>query len=228
MDLDARLGHLPIFPLPSVQLFPHAILPLHVFEPRYQALLSDALAADRLLAIADLGDDFDPADDGPRLRPAVRAVCGVGEVIAHERLADGRSNILLHGVARVRILEEPEPPESVHPYRVVRAERLDDMYQPGVDLGGAQRALLTLADALAARLPSGGDTLRSLARSHADPGALSDVLGAAIVTTASARRSLLEMLDVASRVDAVSTAIALALDRFDPPPTMARGGGHLN
>ena len=228
MDLDARLGRLPIFPLPSVQLFPHALLPMHIFEPRYRALVADALASDRLFAIADLGDDFDPADDGPRLRPAVRAVCGVGEVIAHEMLPDGRSNILLHGVARARIVEEIESPDSPRLYRVVHAEHLEDVYPAGVDLGGAQRALLALADSLAARLPSGGDTLRALARSHVDPGALSDVLGAAIVTNSGTRRSLLEMLDVAARVDAVSTAIALALDRFDPPPATARGGGHFN
>lgn len=211
MDLAARLTCLPIFPLPSVQLFPHAILPLHVFEPRYRQLLEDAMASDRRFAIAVLTDDDEPAGDGPVRRPAVRPVCGVGEVIAHEPLADGRSNILLHGLGRVRILEEL--PQS-HLYRTVRAALLADRYPPDVDLAPAQRALVALTDQLAVRLPEGGDTLRALVRSQPDPAALSDVLAATLVTDAEERQALLENLDVAQRLESVTQAVAETLTRF--------------
>ncbi|HEX2571791.1 MAG TPA: LON peptidase substrate-binding domain-containing protein [Polyangia bacterium] len=211
MELAARLNCLPIFPLPSVQLFPHAILPLHVFEPRYRELLQDAMASDRRFAIAVLGDDYDPAEDGAGRRPAVRPVCGVGEVIAHEPLPDGRSNILLHGLARVRILEEL--PQS-HLYRTVRAVPLADRYPADVDLGPAQHALIALSDQLAARLPEGGDTLRALVRSQPDPAALSDVLAATLVTDPRERQALLENLDVSWRLESVMRAIAETLSRF--------------
>src|SRR6185369_8808617 len=102
----SRWQGLPIFPLPRVQLFPHALLPLHVFEPRYRDMVRDAMAGPRLIAVAALEPGFEADYHG---RPAVRAVVGVGEVIGHEALEDGRCNILLRGVARARIDTELPP-----------------------------------------------------------------------------------------------------------------------
>jgi Lon protease-like protein len=89
---SAELAVVSIFPLPQVALFPHAILPLHVFEPRYREMVRDCLAGDRKMAVASLAPGYEATYHE---RPAVRAVCGVGELVAHEALADGRSNILL-------------------------------------------------------------------------------------------------------------------------------------
>src|SRR5262245_34911268 len=94
---------LPIFPLPTVQLFPHALLPLHVFEPRYRALLKDCLAGQSVMAVPMLEPGYEAHYHE---RPAVRALCGLGLIVAHEPLADGRANILLRGVTRARIVEE--------------------------------------------------------------------------------------------------------------------------
>src|SRR3954468_6937935 len=91
-DPPSRWQGLPIFPLPRVQLFPHALLPLHVFEPRYRDMVKDALAGPRLIAVAPREPGFET--DYPA-RPAVRPIIGVGEVIGHEALEDGRHNILL-------------------------------------------------------------------------------------------------------------------------------------
>ena len=90
---------LPIFPLPDVTFFPHTLLPLHVFEARYRAMVMDALARDRRLAIVRLRAGFEAAYAG---KPAVHAVAGVGEIVSFERLATGRYNILVRGDARVR------------------------------------------------------------------------------------------------------------------------------
>src|SRR6185436_5117887 len=109
-----------IFPLPDVALFPHAILPLHVFEPRYREMVRDCLAGDRKMAVAALAPGYEADYHG---RPAVRPVCGLGEVVAHDGLPDGRSNILLRGTSRVRIIEELPPDRS---YRLVRCQRLPD------------------------------------------------------------------------------------------------------
>ncbi|HZS36322.1 MAG TPA: LON peptidase substrate-binding domain-containing protein, partial [Polyangia bacterium] len=143
--------------------------------------------------------------------PAVRAVCGVGRVIAHDPLPDGRSNILLRGFTRARIVEELAPD---HAYRIVRAEPLDDHYRAGADLGGAVDTLVLLADQLAARLPSGNETLRNLARSQREPGALADVLAAALVTDPGERQSLLETVDVMARVDTLTAHLGAVLAHF--------------
>lgn len=105
-----------LFPLPGVVLFPGTLLPLHIFEPRYKALVEHALAEDRLVGmsmIADLIPD-EASTPGPPLRP----FGGAGIIIEHERLDDGRYNILLEGTFRYRILRE----ESSQPYRVATIE----------------------------------------------------------------------------------------------------------
>ena len=203
-----RWARLPIFPLPGVQLFPHALLPLHVFEPRYRDMVRDAMAGERLIAIASFEPGYEANYQG---RPAVRPIIGVGAVVGHEALGEGRANIVLRGLARARIERELPPAET---YRLVEAARIDDAIAAGFDTEAARATLILLADQLALKLPSGGETLRELARSQPDLGALVDVLSAALVTDPEERQALLENVDVAARVDRVSGEIATVLTRL--------------
>jgi len=203
-----RWARLPIFPLPGVQLFPHALLPLHVFEPRYRGMVRDAMAGERLIAIASFEPGYEANYQG---RPAVRPIIGVGAVVGHEALGEGRANIVLRGLARARIERELPPAET---YRLVEAARIDDAIAAGFDTEAARATLILLADQLALKLPSGGETLRELARSQPDLGALVDVLSAALVTDPEERQALLENVDVAARVDRVSGEIATVLTRL--------------
>ncbi len=205
-ELPARFSRLPIFPLPDVHLFPHALLPLHVFEQRYRDLVRDALAADRLIAIAALEPGYERDYHG---RPPVRAIVGVGRIVGHEALPDGRSNIVLRGVALARI-ERELPPELG--YRLVEAARLRD--RAPTDPAAVRETLVLLADQLARKLASGGDTLQELLRAQTEIGALTDVLAAALVTDAAARQALLEDLDVAARADRIGGEIATLLLRL--------------
>jgi len=85
----------PIFPLPGAVLFPGALMPLHIFERRYQEMLRDALEADGLIAMALLLEcDKNEYDECP---PFHETVC-VGHILQHKTLPKGRSNILLVGV----------------------------------------------------------------------------------------------------------------------------------
>jgi hypothetical protein len=203
-----RWARLPIFPLPGVQLFPHALLPLHVFESRYRDMVRDAMAGERLIAVASFEPGYERNYQG---RPAVRPIIGVGAVVGHEALGEGRANIVLRGLARARIERELPPDES---YRVVEAARIDDAVAAGFDSDAARDTLILLADQLALKLPSGGETLRELARSQPDLGALVDVLSAALVTDPEDRQALIENVDVAARVDRVSGEIATVLTRL--------------
>ncbi len=206
--IPPRWARLPIFPLPGVQLFPHALLPLHVFEPRYRDMVRDAMAGERLIAIAS----FEPGYEAHyHERPAVRPIIGVGAVVGHEPLGDGRANIVLRGLARARIDRELPPNEA---YRLVDAATVDDEVAAGFDQQAARDTLILLADQLALKLPSGGETLRELARSQPDLGALVDVLSAALVTDPDDRQALLETFDVGARVDRVSSEIATVLTRL--------------
>ena len=94
---------LPLFPLPNVVLFPNVFLPLHIFEPRYREMVSDALQADRLIGMVLLRPGWESSYEGC---PPVYAI-GCSGVITHvERLDDGRFNIVLRGMERFRIVEE--------------------------------------------------------------------------------------------------------------------------
>ncbi len=94
---------IPLFPLPNVVLFPNVFLPLHIFEPRYREMVSDALAADRMIGMVLLRPGWEHDYEG---RPPVFSI-GCSGVITHaDRLPDGRFNIVLRGVERFRIVDE--------------------------------------------------------------------------------------------------------------------------
>src|SRR2546428_401689 len=101
--------------------FPHTLLPLHVFEARYRAMVMDSLARDRRLAVVKLKPGFEASYAG---KPAVHAVAGAGEIVSWERLATGRYNILVKGEWRVQI--ESERPSDT-PYRIVTARPPGDV-----------------------------------------------------------------------------------------------------
>ncbi|HVP72904.1 MAG TPA: LON peptidase substrate-binding domain-containing protein [Phycisphaerales bacterium] len=113
---------MPLFPLPDTVLLPHAVLPLHIFEPRYRQMIEDVLDAAGQIAMASFNDrDWKAHYHGtPPLRPAV---C-VGQIVQHEAMDDGRHNILLHGVCRARIKQMIEPDDE-RPYRMAKLAPLE-------------------------------------------------------------------------------------------------------
>lgn len=104
---------LPIFPLPNVVLFPNVFLPLHIFEPRYRQMVSDALAGERMIGMTLLQPGYEDDDGGV---PAIYDIGCAGLITHVERLADGRFNIVLRGLERFRIVGE-EPVTAAVQYR---------------------------------------------------------------------------------------------------------------
>ena len=92
-------SEVPVMTLSGVVLFPQAIMPLHIFEPRYRQMLREVLAGDRIFAVAALDD----ASTTPGLAEPAHAVAGVGMIRACRTTADGRSNLILQGLARVEL-----------------------------------------------------------------------------------------------------------------------------
>jgi uncharacterized protein len=189
-----------MFPLPEVTFFPHTLLPLHIFEGRYRAMVTDVLARDRRLCIVQLRPGYEATY---AQKPAVQAVAGAGEIVKWERLPTGRYNILMRGEARVRIDRE-HPSDTL--YRVAVGRRLDDV-APRADVSpllariqGACRRLLTLLD----RSP---DLLDPVLGAEQAPGALADRVAAAIMPDATIRQRLLETVDVGERLVLLSNAL---------------------
>ena len=120
MTAGAR-NRISIFPLTGALLFPRAHLPLHIFEPRYRALVTDALARDRRIGM------IQPREAGRR--PALFDVGCVGRIAHVDALDDGRFNVVLEGITRFRMLSEIE---ANTPFRQIEAsfDGYDDAAEP--------------------------------------------------------------------------------------------------
>lgn len=190
---------LPIFPLPDVTFFPHTFLPLHVFESRYRAMVTDSLARDRRIAVVRLRPGYEPRYEG---KPEVFAVAGAGEIVNCERLASGRFNILVKGQWRVRI--DAELPSDTL-YRMVRARRLEDAH------AGDVKAVITRIRASCKQLLEALDRPLDVLDGALGPdetaGAIADRVAAAFLPDPSLRQSLLETLDVGERLQRVAHAL---------------------
>jgi len=114
---------IPIFPLTGVMLLPGTVLPLHIFEPRYRAMVEDALETDRIFGmiqpVAPQDDNRGPQPGAENLSPDLYKVGCAGYIEKWEKLPDGRFFIQLKGVNRFRFSEELE---LRHGYRRVRAQ----------------------------------------------------------------------------------------------------------
>ena len=151
-----------LFPLPNLVLYPHVMQPLHIFEERYREMLEDALASDKLIAMAvleaGLGRPITTAG-----RPLSEYAC-LGKVVAHHRLDDGRYNVLLLGVERVRIVKELDPLRS---FRQASVEMVEDCYDFDTDgdrKSMQEQAADRVSQAFAVRVPVAGAARRACSR----------------------------------------------------------------
>jgi uncharacterized protein len=96
-------SRIPVFPLPNVVLFPKTYLPLHIFEPRYRTMVSDAAMNGQCIGMALLKDGWETDYYG---HPPVFSMGCVGRLANVQTLTDGRSNILLQGLERFTIERE--------------------------------------------------------------------------------------------------------------------------
>jgi Lon protease-like protein len=144
-------GFAPLFPLPNVVLFPQALLPLQIFEHRYRMMTADVLDGERLIAMSLLQPGWERLPSNSN--PPIHRIVGLGKIIAHEKLDDGRYYLVLRGLARARLLNEQTadlpyrvghleicPEELDEPSRFNRADRIEELVSlfvqifPGVNL----------------------------------------------------------------------------------------------
>jgi uncharacterized protein len=114
---------IPVFPLPNVVLFTNVFLPLHVFEARYRAMVTDALAGDRIIGMVLLQPGYETNYEG---RPAVYPVGCAGVITHAESLPGGRFNIVLRGIEKFRVVGE----DTSRPYRVAHIDAVPELISP--------------------------------------------------------------------------------------------------
>ncbi len=175
-----------IFPLAGAVLYPGLQLPLHIFEPRYHAMVSDALARDRRIGMIQpqRGEEGAP----------LFAIGSLGRIDNVEALDDGRYNIVLEGEARFRILRELKVST---PFRQVEAELLGDPDEEAlapVERASFEREARRFADAQGYRVD-----WQSVAR--LDDVALINGVSQIAPFDAAAKQALLETPDIATRCE---------------------------
>ncbi len=201
-----------LFPLPKVVFFPGTLLPLHVFEPRYRVMTEHALETTRLMSVVMIPDTDRVDAHG---QPEIARIAGVGEIVHHARLPDGRHQIVLLGRARVSLEELP----FEGPYRRARAQVLgaESAEVPQADLA----ALVSIATRFVAEMP-GAERLELELPKTRESGELSDAIADALVIDPAERQRILEAVDVRERIRLTSEAIAVQQAMF------SRGSAALN
>ncbi|NOK01705.1 MULTISPECIES: LON peptidase substrate-binding domain-containing protein [Myxococcus] len=204
--IERAASALKVFPLPSAVLFPHTVIPLHIFEPRYRALVRDALAGDRVLALSQLEPGWEGNYGG---RPPMLPMMCAGVIVWDEQVEEGRYNILLQGVSRVRMTSELTTEKA---YREVLAEVLPDMPYEGPEEEQLRQAVFELAGRVP---PSFAENLLPVA-ARAQGGMLADVVASAVIPEPERRQELLAELDVRKRLEGVLEDVGALIGRLQP------------
>ena len=121
LDLNNFSGIVPLFPLATLVFFPNTLLPLHIFEPRYRQMVNDVLAGERIIGMILLKPGWERGYYG---NPEIFSIACMGRVISAEPLEEGKFNIVLFGLKRVKILEVIKD----FPYRAARVGILEDIH----------------------------------------------------------------------------------------------------
>lgn len=178
--------HVPVMPLPGALLFPHALLPLHIFEPRYQEMLEHALREHRMFSVALVKPQraqWKSTDDFSH-------VAGLGLIRACVGRGDGTSNLILQGLRRVRFIDF----EQSFPFPIARIEPLESESTISVET----EALGAKVIELYSKLKSAGRQLPEKVDQYlehlSDMEMLADLMAATFINDPLRRQQLLEEL----------------------------------
>lgn len=198
VDFEPSLDALPLFPLPQVVLLPGAMMPLYVFEPRYRAMVRDALDGGMTLGIVQILEPF-----GEDAHPEIAAVAGVGTIIDANEISGGRYNIVLRGRARVRLVELPFVP----PYRRARATVISPTEEDVPQM--AITTLVSTANAFVSVIRARDKSFDFRVPGDASAGQIADLCAAHLLVDSHERQRVLETSSVVERVRIVTDALAL-------------------
>jgi Lon protease-like protein len=193
MDQTITLpDQVPVMPLPGALLFPHALLPLYIFEPRYQEMLEHALKEHRMFSVALLKPQRTQWKSTGDFFP----VAGVGLIRACVGRGDGTSNLILQGLQRVRFTAF----DQSDPFPIARIEPLESDATPSVETEALGAKVLELY----AKLKDSGRQLPEKVDQYlahlGDMEMLADLMAATFINDPLRRQQLLEELSLKQRL----------------------------
>jgi Lon protease-like protein len=196
----------PVMTLPNLAFFPQALLPLHIFEPRYRHMLRDVLASNRLFAVAGL--DVIKLGTTQDFEPPCR-VASVGIIRACQENENGTSNLLLQGLCRVEavsiISEEPYRRMQIRTLASASGGTMDDNLRLRSDL----IRLIGLKRKYGGVVP---EEMTDFLRTVEDPETFVDLAAFSLCEDGAMKQKLLETLDVQKRLKLFGTHLRAEID----------------
>jgi Lon protease-like protein len=182
----------PVMTLGGSVLFPQAVMPLHIFEPRYREMLTEVLASDRIFAVAAL-DDSNPENKEKGLP---HKIAGIGVIRACRTNEDGTSNLVLQGLARVRL----ETITSETPFRKARIVQIQsEPGGPSETIQSIRGSVLDLVHSLIQQGASIPSEVPEFLGSISDPEAILDLSIYSLCPPGPLKQELLETTEILLR-----------------------------
>jgi ATP-dependent Lon protease len=195
---------LPVLPIRNLVVFPGTVMPLNVGRPKSKALLDEVMPAEKLVGVVTQKNPEveDPGMDD--LYP-VGVACMILKLF---KLPDGNQSIIVHGLARFRILGV----DQTEPFAVVRVEILEDVLKPGPHLDALVASVRQQANRVIELSPNTPDEAVQVLNGITNPSALADFLAANVQADTSEKQRVLEELDVEQRLRMIAARLANQLD----------------
>ncbi|MBM3888087.1 MAG: hypothetical protein FJ388_03065 [Verrucomicrobia bacterium] len=200
----------PVMPLPNAILFPHAVLPLRIFEPRYRAMLRDALETHRMFSVALMRHETPTG----QTEPEPYDVAGLGVVRASFDRPDGTSNLLLQGVCRVRLTRFLDG----KPYRLAVAEEMASTHVKGVRVDALAAKVAELAKLRGASGQPVAEAFVKMLVAMDDAEVLGDLVASTLLRDLRQQQQLLEMLDLRLRLRKLIQCLQRQIEQLKAGP----------
>jgi ATP-dependent Lon protease len=197
-------NELPILPIRNIVVFPGTVMPLNVGRQKSKALLDEVMPAEKIIGVCTQ-KSADVEDPG---YPDLNTVGVASVILKLFKLPDGNQSIIVHGLARFRLLSI----ERTEPFAVGRIEVLEDHYTPGPELDALVASVRQQANRVIELSPNTPDEAAQVLNSITNPSALADFLAANLQADTAEKQQMLEELDVEKRLRMIAARLATQLD----------------
>jgi Lon protease-like protein len=203
LNLQNFSGIVPLFPLPNVVFFPNSLLPLHVFEPRYRQMVDDIIGSERIIGMVLLKPGWEKDYYG---NPEIFNIACMGKIVSIEEMNEGKSNIVLYGLKRIKINDIV----NEIPYRVASVNVLEDVHYQNEEV--YQKRLVELISKWNSILGDEQKSHKINIDTTMSIENLTDVLTPSIISNVYQRQELLEEINILKRAERILEQLEIKLE----------------
>ncbi|CAN5211418.1 LON peptidase substrate-binding domain-containing protein [soil metagenome] len=207
------ITYLPLFPLPEVVLFPRTTMKLHIFEPRYLAMMDIVMAGEQRFALGQLREGYQSDYYGA---PHVFKMATAVRILYADHLEDGRWNLMVEGIERILLRDEIQR----EPFRIGKFELIPEEIIPGEEKECFELAanIAATAEHIVDSQPQLKRLLSNLLNIHQHPSIVCDIIAGTLIADPYARQSALEETNILRRLRLVNIQLHHMIGRLEQSP----------